>query len=51
MNVQPLDIWRQIPIGPILLVDLTLTPDKISLIFLVKNRILASMISKSTICV
>ena len=28
MNVQPLDIWRQIPVGPILLlVDLTMTPD------------------------
>ena len=35
MNVQPLDIWRQIPIGPILLrIDLTMTPDKNKLIFL-----------------
>ena len=48
MNVQPLDIWRQIPIGPIhFVVDLKMTPDTIFL----KYCALASMIFKSTRCV
>ena len=52
MNVQPLEIWRQIPIGPNhLLVDLAMTPDIIFLTFLVKKCVFASMILKSPRCV